>query len=234
MSHLERRRCSNTAGSGSRSRTEPKQERQPQLRGVKGAETRLRSLHGAVATCCEEDMASSPRPAVPPKERLSCRHCLCGQDWAIEVASENDRRLTSFGPGGGGPSCELLLAAVICFLSCARLHSARLGRRSPALFVQRLSASGRARGPGEGTKTGMRGAGVGSQTGWKDLIDSGTCTEDDAAVQCIRTLAPWRQTMAHVFAECAPPQAKATEEREALMRRLATCSGRKLSLGKAW
>jgi len=35
----------------------------------------------------------------------------------------------------------------------------------------------------------------------QDLIDSGTCTEDDAAVQCIRTIA------------------KATEEREALMRR---------------
>eukprot|EP00931_Biecheleriopsis_adriatica_P040525 TRINITY_DN23225_c0_g1_i2.p1 TRINITY_DN23225_c0_g1~~TRINITY_DN23225_c0_g1_i2.p1 ORF type:complete len:907 (-),score=194.57 TRINITY_DN23225_c0_g1_i2:83-2803(-) len=82
-------------------------------------------------------------------------HGVVPKDWAIEVASENDRALANFGWAGGAQLC----------LSNAFRQAEELRAQA------------------------------------QDLIDSGTCTEDDAAVQCIRTIA------------------SATEEREALMRR---------------
>lgn len=77
------------------------------------------------------------------------------QEWAIEVASENDRALAKFAAAGGAQLC----------LSNAFGQSNQMEAQA------------------------------------QDLIDSGKCTEDDAAVNCIRSIA------------------RATEEREALMRR---------------
>jgi len=82
-------------------------------------------------------------------------HGVVPQDWALELANENDRQLASYSWAGGAQLC----------LSNA--------------FRQSIQMEAQA----------------------QDLIDSGTCTEDDAAVQCIRTIA------------------KAVEEREAVMRR---------------
>ncbi|CAE8640471.1 unnamed protein product, partial [Polarella glacialis] len=82
-------------------------------------------------------------------------HGVVPKDWAIEVASENDRTLATFGWAGG---------AQLCLSNAFRQ-------------VKEFEAQA------------------------QDLIDSGICTEEDAAVQCIRTIAT------------------ATEEREAVMRR---------------
>jgi len=82
-------------------------------------------------------------------------HGVVPQDWALELANENDRQLASYSWAGGAQLC----------LSNAFRQSMQM------------------------------------ETQAQDLIDSGTCAEDDAAVQCIRTIA------------------KAVEEREAVMRR---------------
>jgi len=77
------------------------------------------------------------------------------KDWALELASENDRALATFSWAGGAQLC----------LSNAFRQADQM------------------------------------ETQARDLIDSGACTSEDAPVQCIRAIA------------------KATEEREALMRR---------------
>ncbi|CAK9063936.1 Protein-lysine methyltransferase METTL21B, partial [Durusdinium trenchii] len=81
-------------------------------------------------------------------------HGVVPQDWALDVASENDRQLASYGWAGGAQLC----------LSNA------FGE------AQRIEAQA------------------------QDLIENG-CTEEDPSVQCIRAIA------------------RASEEREALMRR---------------
>eukprot|EP00929_Paragymnodinium_shiwhaense_P020162 TRINITY_DN13525_c0_g1_i2.p1 TRINITY_DN13525_c0_g1~~TRINITY_DN13525_c0_g1_i2.p1 ORF type:complete len:616 (+),score=94.13 TRINITY_DN13525_c0_g1_i2:78-1925(+) len=77
------------------------------------------------------------------------------KDWAIELASDADRKLATFDWAGG---------AQLCLSNAFRQ-------------VGQMEAQA------------------------QDLIESGTCTEDDSAVQCIRTIA------------------RAAEEKEAVMRR---------------
>ena len=59
----------------------------------------------------------------------------------------------------------------------------------------------------------------------QDLIDSGVYTKDDAAVQCIRTIAPRHFMLPPSQVRGHVPKAKATEEREALMRRRQIAKG---------
>ncbi|CAE7619200.1 Vcpkmt [Symbiodinium sp. CCMP2592] len=121
-----------------------------------GATARILELLKGAGTPDTKETVLEYRGQWQPKPNgAETGHGVVPEDWAIEVASENDRRLASFGWAGGAQLC----------LSNAF-------RQADELEAQA-----------------------------KDLIESGTCTEDDAAVQCIRTLA------------------KATEEREALMRR---------------
>ncbi|CAJ1332826.1 unnamed protein product, partial [Effrenium voratum] len=70
-------------------------------------------------------------------------HGVVPKEWALELASENDRTLASFGWAGGAQLC----------LSNAFRQAEELEAQA------------------------------------QDLIDSGTCTKDDAPVQCIRAIA---------------------------------------------